>query len=140
MIVEFKINVLDELVENFTPGAIQGLQKQLEEYTTEIVQETERIDARSKEVGAISEITDTYIIQAAKAYRTPKRGNKKTKVWQIIASILGYVAGIMFVPEWFIIVEENKNESLNMVYLCVFLIVSFAALATTIISHYTGED
>lgn len=140
MVVEIKVNIPDEMVANFTPGAIKGLTKQVEEYTLEVVQETERIDARSKEDGAISEIIDTHIIQAAKAYRAPQRKNKKAKVCQIIASILGYIAGIMFVPEWFKVVGENGNESLNMVYLCLFLVVSFVALATTIISHFIGDD
>ena len=138
--MEFKINISDERVSNFTTGAINGLTKQIEEYTDEIIQETERIDARSKESGAISEITNTHIIQAAKSYRTPTRKSKKTKVLQIIATFLNFIAGIMFVPEWFIIVSKNGNESLNMIYMCSFLVVCFVTFAITFISHFTGDD
>lgn len=138
--MQFNIKIPDKMVANFTSGAIKGLTKQVEEYAMEVVQETSRIDARSKEDGAISEITDTHIIQAAKAYRSPKRKNKKAKILQVIASILGFIAGIMFIPECFVSVGENGTTSLDMVYLCFFLVVSFIALATTIISHFIGDD
>ena len=136
--IKFTIEIPDKKTDDFTDSACKALQEKVKEYTLEIIQETNRIGTKTKEEND-PEITKTHIIQATKSYRSCKRKNTKLKVFQIISSVFSFVAGIMFLPDFFLI-KSNGETTLNILYLSSFLLVCFLALGCTILSHVLGDD
>lgn len=133
--MEIKYVIPDNKVCNFTEDAKKRLEEQSYKYTLEIIRESERIEEFFREDGASTEITDNIVHQAVRKNRTEPKKNKKLIFLRIVAEILIFISGLMFIPEKFI-----SNSSLNIGYSVAYLLVTLFALGTSMASIFMGGD
>ena len=88
------------------------------------------------EAGASADITDNIIFQASRRNKTEKKKDVKLIIFRVLAEILLFAAGCMFIPERFI----DSNNKLNLMYLVVYLIIVTIALICVITSHFLGGE
>ena len=68
--------------------------------------------------------------------RTEKKKSIKIIIIRIVAELLLFISGLMFLPEMFI---TSKN-TFNLEYFVVFAIITLTALITTIVTYFLGGD
>ena len=134
--MEIKYKIADDKVCNFTESAKRRLQEQSEKYTLEVISEAEKVEKLVRENGASTEITDNIIFQAARRNRTGKKKNHGIVLLRIVAEILLFISGLMFMPEKFV----TKDGALNTIYFVLFLLVVSGALITTIVTYFLGDE
>lgn len=134
--MEIKYEIADDKVRNFTDSAKNRLQEQSQKYTLEIIDEAEKIENLIRENGASTEITDNIVFQAVRRNRTEKKKSIKIIIIRIVAELLLFISGLMFLPEMFI---TSKN-TFNLEYFVVFAIITLTALITTIVTYFLGGD
>lgn len=134
--MEIKYEISDTKVVNFTEDAKKRLQEQSQKYTLEIINEAEKVEELIRENGASTEITDNIIFQAVRRNKTGKKKNVKKIVIRIVAEILLFISGLMFIPELFI---TSKN-TFNLYYFAAFAMITIIALIATIITYFWEED
>ena len=134
--MEIKYEIADDKVRNFTDSAKNRLQEQSQKYTLEIIEEAEKIENLIRENGASTEITDNIVFQAVSRNRTEKKKSIKIIIIRIVAELLLFISGLMFLPEMFI---TSKN-TFNLEYFVVFAIITLTALITTIVTYFLGGD
>lgn len=135
-ILEIKYEIADNKVRNFTDSAKSRLQEQSQKYTIEIINEAEKVEELVRENGASTEITENIILQAVRRNKTEKKKNIKIVVLRIIAEILLFISGLMFIPEMFI----TSEKTLNLGYFIAFIIITFIAFVITIITYFAGGE
>lgn len=134
--MEIKYDIADDKVRNFTDSAKSRLQEQSQKYTIEIINEAEKVEELVRENGASTEITENIIFQAVRRNKTEKKKNIKIVVLRIIAEILLFISGLMFIPEMFI----TSEKTLNLGYFIAFIIITFIAFVITIITYFAGGE
>ena len=134
--MEVRYEIADEKVCNFSESAKNRLQEQAQKYTLEIISEAEKVEELIRETGASTEITDNIIFQAVRRNKTSKKKRIGITITRIIAEVLLFVAGILFLPEQFI----TSDGHFNLLYFVVFLIITLVAIITTIITHFVGGE
>ena len=135
-ILEIKYEIADDKIRNFTDSAKSRLQEQSQKYTLEIISEAEKVEELIRENGASTEITDNIIFQAVRRNKTEKKKSIKTILVRIVAEILLFVSGLMFIPEMFITTENTFNLG----YFVVFALVTLIALVATIVTYFIGGE
>lgn len=135
-ILEIKYEIADNKVRNFTDSAKSRLQEQSQKYTIEIINEAEKVEELVRENGASTEITENIIFQAVRRNKTEKRKNIKIIVLRIVAEVLLFVSGLMFIPEMFI----TSEKTLNLEYFIAFIIITFIAFVITIVTYFVGGE
>lgn len=137
--MEVKFEIPDDKVVDFSGNAKNKIVEQAKEYTLEVISEAEKIEWALHEDDASTEITSGIVTQAARKFRSPSR-NKNQKLLKTIISIVAefllFIAGLIFIPEWFM----TKEHTLNIVFLVLYLILFAAALGATIVSHFIEGD
>ena len=83
-----------------------------------------------------TEITDNIIFQAVRRNRTEKKKNLKIVLVRVLAEILLFISGLMFLPEMFV----TADGALNMGYLVAFLLVTLIAFIVTIVTYFIGGE
>ena len=134
--MEIKYEIADDKIRNFTDSAKSRLQEQSQKYTLEIISEAEKVEELIRENGASTEITDNIIFQAVRRNKTEKKKSIKTILVRIIAELLLFVSGLMFIPEKFITTENIFNLG----YFVAFAIVTLIALVATIVTYFIGGE
>ncbi len=134
--MEIKYEIADDKVRNFTDSAKNRLQEQSQKYTLEIIDEAEKIENLIRENGASTEITDNIVFQAVRRNRTEKKKSIKIIIIRIVAELLLFISGLMFLPEMFI----TSENTFNLEYFVVFAIITLTALITTIVTYFLGGD
>lgn len=137
--MEIKFEIPDDKVVNFSGNAKNKIVEQAKEYTLEVINEAERIEWALHEDNASTEITSGIITQAARKFRAPNKNKNQRRlktIVSIVAEVLIFVAGLLFVPEWFM----TKENTLSIGFLVFYLLLFAAALGTTIVSHFVGGD
>jgi hypothetical protein len=134
--LEIKYEIADDKVRNFTDSAKNRLQEQSQKYTLEIIDEAEKIENLIRENGASTEITDNIVFQAVRRNRTEKKKSIKIIIIRIVAELLLFISGLMFLPEMFI----TSENTFNLEYFVVFAIITLTALITTIVTYFLGGD
>lgn len=134
--MEIKYEIPENKVKNFTDSAKNRLKEQSYEYTLEIINEAEKVEKIIRENGASREITDTIIFQAVRRNKTTKKKRIGLIITRIVAEVLLFVAGLMFLPEKFV----TSDNVFNISYFVLFAIVTLVALIATIITHFVGGD
>lgn len=134
MRIEFEIP--DERVQHFTNSAKARLIDQAGRYTFEVISEAEKVEELVRENGASQEITDNIIFQAVRRNRTAKKKRTWVIVVRVIAELLLFVAGLMFLPEQFV----TKEGTLNVGYLIAFIVVALIASIATIVTYFIGGE
>ena len=134
MKVEFDIS--DDKIRSFTASAKTRLQEQAEKYTNEIIAEAEKVEELFHEKGASTEITDNAIIQAVRRHRTVRRQRIGVIIFRIIAELLLFVAGLLFMPEKFI----TPEGTFNVLYFALFALIALGAVTTTIVTYFVGGE
>ena len=134
--MEIKYDIADDKVRNFTDSAKNRLQEQSLKYTLEIISEAEKVEELIRENGASTEITDNIIFQAVRRNKAEKKKSIKIILIRIIAEILLFISGLMFMPERFITTENT----FDLRYFVTFLIVTFIALVATIVTYFVGGE
>ena len=134
--MQITIDIPDDKVSGYTDNAKDRLKKLTEEYVSDIISEAEKVEKMFHEKGASADITDNIIFQASRRNKTEKKKDIKLILFRIVAEILLFVAGCMFIPERFI----NSNQSLDIVYFSFFLIVVTITLICVITSHFLGGE
>lgn len=132
--MEIKYEIPDDKVRSFTGSAKRRLQEQAQKYTLEIISEAEKVEELIRENGASTEITDNIIFQAVRRNRTEK--NLKIVLVRVLAEILLFISGLMFLPEMFV----TTDGALNMGYLVAFLLVTLIAFIVTIVTYFIGGE
>ena len=135
-ILEIKYEIADDKIRNFTDSAKSRLQEQSQKYTLEIISEAEKVEELIRENGASTEITDNIIFQAVRRNKTEKKKSIKTILVRIVAEILLFASGLMFIPEMFITTENTFNLG----YFVVFALVTLIALVATIVTYFIGGE
>lgn len=134
--MEIKYEIPDDKVRNFTESAKSRLQDQSQKYTIEIINEAEKVEELIRENGASTEITDNIIFQAVRRNRTGKKRSVKIILIRIVAELLLFIAGLMFIPEMFI----TANNTFNLEYFVAFAMVTLIALIATIVTYFIGGE
>lgn len=134
--MEIKYEIPDDKVHNFTESAKSRLCDQSQKYTLEIINEAEKVEELIRENGASTEITDNIIFQAVRRRRAGKKKSVTIIIVRIVAEVLLFIAGLMFVPEMFI----TENNTFNLEYFVIFAIVTLIALIATIVTYFIGGD
>lgn len=134
--MEIKYEIADDKIRNFTDSAKSRLQEQAQKYTLEIISEAEKVEEFIRENGASTEITDNIIFQAVRRNKTEKKKSIKTILVRIVAEILLFASGLMFIPEMFITTENTFNLG----YFVVFALVTLIALVATIVTYFIGGE
>lgn len=134
--MEIKYEIPDDKVRSFTGSAKHRLQEQAQKYTLEIISEAEKVEELIRENGASTEITDNIIFQAVRRNRTEKKKNLKIVLVRVLAEILLFISGLMFLPEMFV----TTDGALNMGYLVAFLLVTLIAFIVTIVTYFIGGE
>lgn len=134
--MEIKFEIADDKLKNFTDPAKDKLIEQTRKYTLEIISEAEKTEDILRENGAFSEITNNTVIQAVRRNRTIRKKNIKIVIIRIIAEVLLFFSGIMFLPEYFI----TPENTFNVVYFAIFSLLTLVAIIATIITYFIGED
>lgn len=134
--MEIKYEIPDDKVRSFTGSAKRRLQEQAQKYTLEIISEAEKVEELIRENGASTEITDNIIFQAVRRNRTEKKKNLKIVLVRVLAEILLFISGLMFLPEMFV----TTDGTLNMGYLVAFLLVTLIAFIVTIVTYFIGGE
>ncbi len=134
--MEIKYEIADDKIRNFTDSAKSRLQEQSQKYTLEIISEAEKVEELIRENGASTEITDNIIFQAVRRNKTEKKKSIKTILVRIVAEILLFASGLMFIPEMFITTENTFNLG----YFVVFALVTLIALVATIVTYFIGGE
>lgn len=134
--LEIKYEIADDKIRNFTDSAKSRLQEQSQKYTLEIISEAEKVEELIRENGASTEITDNIIFQAVRRNKTEKKKSIKTILVRIIAELLLFVSGLMFIPEKFITTENTFNLG----YFVAFAIVTLIVLVATIVTYFIGGE
>lgn len=134
--MEIKYEIPDDKVRSFTGSAKRRLQEQSQKYTLEIINEAEKVEELIRENGASTEITDNIIFQAVRRNRTEKKKNFKIVLVRVLAEILLFISGLMFLPEMFV----TTDGALNMGYLMAFLLVTLIAFIVTIVTYFMGGE
>ena len=134
--MEIKYEIADDKIRNFTDSAKSRLQEQSQKYTLEIISEAEKVEELIRENGASTEITDNIIFQAVRRNKTEKKKSIKTILVRIVAEILLFVSGLMFIPEMFITTENTFKLG----YIVVFALVTLIALVATIVTYFIGGE
>lgn len=134
--MQISFEIPDDKVSNYTENAKKRLQELAKNHTLEIISEAEKVEKMFHETGASADITDNIIFQASRRNKTEKKKDFKLVFFRIVAEILLFIAGCMFIPERFI----DSNKALNLVYLIVFLIIITIALICVITSHFLGGE
>ena len=134
--MEIKYEIADDKVRNFTDSAKNRLQEQSQKYTLEIIDEAEKIENLIRENGASTEITDNIVFQAVRRNRTEKKKSINIIIIRIVAELLLFISGLMFLPEMFI----TSENTFNLEYFVVFAIITLTALITTIVTYFLGGD
>lgn len=134
--MEIKYEIADDKIRNFTDSAKSRLQEQSQKYTIEIINEAEKVEELVRENGASTEITENIIFQAVRRNKTEKRKNIKIIVLRIVAEVLLFVSGLMFIPEMFI----TSEKTLNLEYFIAFIIITFIAFVITIVTYFVGGE
>lgn len=134
--MEIKFEIADDKLRNFTDPAKEKLIEQTRKYTLEIISEAEKTEDILRENGASSEITNNTVIQAVRRNKTIKKKNIKIIIIRVIAEVLLFFSGIMFLPEYFI----TPENTFNVIYFAIFAILTLVAIITTIITYFIGED
>lgn len=134
--MEIKYEIADDKVRNFTDSAKNRLQEQSQKYTLEIIDEAEKIENLIRENGASTEITDNIVFQAVRRNRTEKKKSIKIIIIRIVAELLLFISGLMFLPEMFI----TSENTFNLEYFVVFAIITLTALITIIVTYFLGGD
>ena len=76
------------------------------------------------------------IILSSKQLEEIKQKSIKTILVRIIAELLLFVSGLMFIPEKFITTENTFNLG----YFVAFAIVTLIALVATIVTYFIGGE
>ena len=87
---------------------------------------------------AFQMLSDNRIKYAVNKFRSIRGINKKKRgltILQIVSEVLILITGIMFLPEHFV-----KDDTFNIGYFIIFVMVLSAALITTIVSHFLGGE
>lgn len=134
--MEIKYEIADDKVRNFTDSAKNRLQEQSQKYTLDIIDEAEKIENLIRENGASTEITDNIVFQAVRRNRTEKKKSIKIIVIRIVAELLLFISGLMFLPEMFI----TSESTFNLEYFVIFAIITLTALITTIVTYFLGGE
>lgn len=134
--MEIKYEIADDKVRNFTGSAKSRLQEQSQKYTLAIISEAEKVEELIRENGASTEITDNIIFQAVRRNRTGKKKSIKIIIIRILAEVLLFISGLMFMPEKFITIDGT----LNMGYLVTFLLVTLIAFIAIIATYFLGGE
>lgn len=134
--MEIKYEIPENKVRNFTDSAKHRLTEQSQQYTLEIINEAEKVEKIIRENGASTEITDNIIFQAVRRNKTGKKKNYPLIITRIIAEVLLFVSGLMFLPEKFISSDGTFNTS----YFFWFALVTLVAIIATVITHFVGGD
>lgn len=134
MRIEFEIP--DERVHHFTNSAKARLIDQAEKYTIEVISEAEKVEELIRENGASQEITDNIVFQAVRRNKTAKKKKTWVIVVRVIAELLLFIAGLMFLPEQFI----TQEGTLNVGYLIAFIVVALIASIATIVTYFIGGE
>jgi hypothetical protein len=134
--LEIKYEIADDKVRNFTDSAKNRLQEQSQKYTLDIIDEAEKIENLIRENGASTEITDNIVFQAVRRNRTEKKKSIKIIVIRIVAELLLFISGLMFLPEMFI----TSESTFNLEYFVIFAIITLTALITTIVTYFLGGE
>ena len=130
--LQISFDIPDDKVNN----AKKRLQQLAKEHTLDIISEAEKVEKMFHEAGASADITDNIIFQASRRNKTEKKKDVKLIIFRVLAEILLFAAGCMFIPERFI----DSNNKLNLMYLVVFLIIVTIALICVITSHFLGGE
>ncbi|MCH5297281.1 MAG: hypothetical protein J1E85_06385 [Ruminococcus sp.] len=134
--MEIKYDIADDKVRNFTDDAKSRLQEQALEYTLEIISEAEKVEKFIREHGASPEITDNIIFQAVRRNKTEKKKSIFIILVRIIAELLLFIAGLMFLPDMFITAEGTLNIS----YFLIFVIVTVIAIIASIVTYFVRGE
>lgn len=137
--LEIKFEIPEDKIKDFSCNAKSKIIDYAKSCTLDVINEAERIELSGHEEGSPNEITASHVGQATNRLRS-MRGVKKHKsgitVLKIVSEILILITGIMFLPEQFI----TENNSLNIVYFIIFIVILASALITTITSHFIGGE
>lgn len=134
--MEIKYEIDDKKIQNFTSSAKNRLKEQSQKYTLEIIKEAQKVEELIRENGASTEITDNIIFQAVRRNKTEKKKKIIFIVVRIIAEILLFISGLMFIPEFFV----TSEKSFNLEYFIVFAIITLIALIATVITYFIGGE
>ena len=134
--MEIKYEIADDKVRNFTDSAKSRLQEQSQKYTLEIISEAEKVEKLIRENGASTEITDNFIFQAVRRNKTEKKKSKKIIIIRILAEILLFISGLMFIPEKFI----TSESTFNLGYFIAFIIITLVAFIAIIATYFIGGE
>lgn len=134
--MEIKFEISDDKVSNFTGSAKSRLQEQSKKYTLEIISEAEKVEELIRENGASTEITDNIIFQAVRRNRAGKKKIIRITIVRILAEVLLFISGLMFIPEMFITIDGTLNTG----YLVSFLLVTLIAFIAIIVTYFIGGE
>lgn len=125
--MEIKFQVDDEIAANMTKGAINGLVKQSEAYTIEIIKEAERVEESIRERGAQIEITENTIFQAVRRNKTlVNKKNRKVSYVKLGSELTLFLSGLIF---------NQKMFAESMIYLIGYFLLITAAIILTVITY-----
>jgi len=136
--LEVKFEIPDDKVKCFSGNAKNKIVEHTKNYAIDIINEAERMELSTHEGDAPSEVTSSHVGHAVNKFRSIS-GVKKKKtgmtVLKVVSDLLLLLTGLMFLPEKFV----SGNE-FNVVYFLFFALALTAAIITTIISQFGGED
>ena len=136
IILEVKFHIPDDKIENYTSKAKDELSKVAEKHTLDVIREADKVDELWRESGVSQQITPNHVIQASRRTTISKKKGVLIVVLKIIAELLLFFAGLLFLPEKF----AQANGEFNLNYFLLFIGVLTIALIMTICMHFKGGD
>ncbi|HFF8434858.1 hypothetical protein [Serratia marcescens] len=125
--MSIKIEIPDEDLNGFSAQAQETLKTAIEEFSSELIDETNRLEAGRNASKGAPEVTRGMVIDAKillkRGLGSPKKG-MWPKILQIISAILSLLAGIMY----------NDTKLQDSAYLLIFILVVTATILAVTIS------
>ncbi|WP_455810150.1 hypothetical protein [Clostridium butyricum] len=128
-----RIEVTDENLTYFSEGAREELKNHLENYSMEVIKETDRLEETIRNDSNTPEITRTIVKRAITNYKnsfTPSKKKNKQYLIKTISSLSIFFAGVAC---------DFSSFKTNTVQLIIFLILALIATISTTIM-YIRED
>lgn len=133
-LLKYTVEIDDNLIANFTLGAKNALNDQLDSYCNDIVNEAQRLEAIKTLDGVQPEVNGNTIRQVVGSYRiTPE--NHKKKLWVVVAELL-FEAVIFFLGIFF---DKTKFAGMG-TYTILYIVIFLITFTSLIISKLGGSE
>lgn len=134
--LQLQFEISDNDLTHFSQEAKRRLVEQAKSHTLEIMRESNRVEEMFRADGTSQEITESIVVQAISRNKIKRKKKPYIIAFKILSEVLIFIAGLLFVPEWFV----KYNNVLNWAYIVFIFILITVAIGLTIVMHFKDGD